>query len=60
MKEEKPKPGQHLAATADRVEPDDEPSPEVTAAAANRLPVAEQLSEFEKDLEHEDGGNQPG
>jgi hypothetical protein len=60
MKEDIPKPGKHQAATADRVEPDDELSPEAEAAAANRLPVTEQLSEFEKNLEHEDGGNQPG
>jgi hypothetical protein len=59
MKEDKPKPEKHQALTADRVEPDDEPTPEVEAAAANRLPKKEQLSEFEKDLEHEDAGNQP-
>jgi hypothetical protein len=59
MKEDKNKPGRHQAATADRVEPDDEPSPEVEAKAANQLPVAEQLSAFEKNLEHDDGGNQP-
>jgi hypothetical protein len=59
MKEDKNKPGRHQAATTDRVEPDDEPSPEVEAKTANQLPVAEQLSAFEKNLEHEDGGNQP-
>ncbi len=38
---------------------DPELTPKAEAKAANKLPRAEQLEKFEKDLEAHDGGNQP-
>ena len=38
---------------------DAELTPKAEAKAANKLPRAEQLDKFEKDLEAHDGGNQP-
>lgn len=40
-------------------ETDVELTPKAEAKAANKLPKAEQLDRFEKDLEAHDGGNQP-
>jgi hypothetical protein len=40
-------------------EPDIELTPKAEAKAANKLPRAEQLNKFEKDLEVHDSGNQP-
>jgi hypothetical protein len=40
-------------------ETDPEPTPKAEAKAANKLPRAEQLNKFEKDLEVHDSGNQP-
>lgn len=34
-------------------------TPKAEAKAANKLPKAEQLNKFEKDLEVHDSGNQP-
>ncbi len=34
-------------------------TPKAEAKAANKLPRAEQLNKFEKNLEAHDGGNQP-
>ena len=34
-------------------------TPKAEAKAANKLPRAEQLNQFEKDLEAHDSGNQP-
>ena len=41
------------------MEADAELTPRAEAKAANQLPKAEQLNEFEKDLEEHDPGNQP-
>lgn len=38
---------------------DAELTPKAEAKVANKLPRAEQLNKFEKDLEAHDGGNQP-
>jgi hypothetical protein len=40
-------------------EADAELTPKAEAKAANKLPRAEQLNKFEKDLEVHDSGNQP-
>jgi hypothetical protein len=40
-------------------EVDAELTPKAEAKAANKLPRAEQLNKFEKDLEEHDSGNQP-
>ena len=40
-------------------ESDAELTPKAEAKAANELPRAEQLNNFEKDLEAHDSGNQP-
>jgi hypothetical protein len=40
-------------------ESDVELTPKAEAKAANKLPRAEQLNKFEKDLEVHDSGNQP-
>ena len=52
---------EHIAKAGDApvIEDDDELTPEAEAAAANQLPRAKQLEQFEKDLELHDGGNQP-
>ena len=41
------------------MEADKELTPKAEAKAANKLPKAEQLNKFEKDLEVHDSGNQP-
>ena len=40
-------------------ETDAELTPKAEAKVANKLPKAEQLNKFEKDLEAHDSGNQP-
>ena len=40
-------------------ESDAELTPKAEAKVANKLPKAEQLNKFEKDLEAHDSGNQP-
>ena len=47
-----------IAATPVR-EADVELTPKAEAKAANKLPRAEQLNTFEKDLEEHDSGNRP-
>jgi hypothetical protein len=51
----------HIAVDSDLPvrETDAEPTPKAEAKAANKLPRAEQLKKFEKDLEAHDSGNQP-
>ena len=52
---------EHISKAGDPpvIEDDDELTPEAEAAVANQLPKAEQLNQFEKDMELHDGGNQP-
>lgn len=55
----KPEPGKSTVPETPVREPDAELTPKAEAKAANKLPRAEQLNTFEKDLEAHDSGNQP-
>ena len=55
----KSKPDQVAVAEPPVRETDTELTPRAEAKAANRLPRAEQLNQFEIDLEAHDSGNQP-
>ena len=63
MKEKNPitksEPDKGLVSETPVRETDAELTPKAEAKAANKLPRAEQLNKFEKDLEVHDSGNQP-
>ena len=55
----KSRPHQAVASDLPVRESDPELTPKAEAKSANKLPRAEQLKKFEKDLEAHDSGNQP-
>jgi hypothetical protein len=55
----KPEPDKGVALATPVMEPDAELTPKAEAKAANKLPRADQLKKFKKDLEAHDSGNQP-
>ncbi len=55
----KSEPGEGNSSASPVMETEAELTPKAEAKAANKLPRAEQLNAFEKDLEAHDSGNQP-